>query len=324
MRCTLWIGRVKSTCAPELLESAFAKYGSIARVETGFAGFAFVEFHSEEDAEVACKEMNKVAIAHVGEVHVSMATQRGYEEACNKRDTYRKLHGLPVRRSRSRSRSRSRPVAGARRSPSVRRHRSQSRSRSGGAGRGRRERRSLSRSSASLSRSKSVRSAKRERSRSPKLREWKGTANAPGQIQPWSSQADQQDEAAGPRILTENDVVQVSRADRSAVLCFFDGASVYDLLLEGNGISRQEVGLMEGFPHAYPNLSKENTVGLVDALLGFTLEGCPADNEDGSAPLSERSVEVRQTLSVDAQGRRRLRKALVVNGEIGFTEERAV
>eukprot|EP00401_Gymnodinium_catenatum_P051795 CAMPEP_0117495422 /NCGR_PEP_ID=MMETSP0784-20121206/20125_1 /TAXON_ID=39447 /ORGANISM="" /LENGTH=390 /DNA_ID=CAMNT_0005290345 /DNA_START=180 /DNA_END=1350 /DNA_ORIENTATION=- len=126
MNYVCWVGRVKSTVSPSLLQEAFGKFGDIVRIETGFAGFAFVEFAEGEAAEEAIRKLNKADIPGVGTIHVSAASVRGYEDACRKRDDYwrgrngtvpsmegaRPPHREPLRdprmRSRSRARSRSR------------------------------------------------------------------------------------------------------------------------------------------------------------------------------------------------------------------------
>lgn len=192
MQAKVWVGRVKSNCPPEYLEDAFCKIGKLIKVETGFAGFAFVDYENEDDADEACKQMNKAIVPNVGEVRVSRATQRGYEDACQKRDAYnyqkskgpigqvwqcgdRGSRGLMGRRSRSRSR-RSRKSSCSR-SYSRRRQRARhslSRSASYGRSRGARGRQSPSRGrdgkarSRSKSRSK-ARSPSKSRSRSKSL-----------------------------------------------------------------------------------------------------------------------------------------------------------
>lgn len=142
MRGKVWVGRVKSNCRPEFLEEEFAKIGKLVKVETGFAGFAFVDYEDEEDADEACKKLNKTFFHSIGgEVLVSRATQRGYDDACTKREIYERSKGRigevyqcndrgsrgMYRSSRSPRRSRSR--GSPRRSRSRRRSRSSSPSR---------------------------------------------------------------------------------------------------------------------------------------------------------------------------------------------------
>jgi len=55
----VWVGRVKSNCKPESLEVAFKQIGKLLEVETGFAGFAFVTFESESDADEAVKQFTR-------------------------------------------------------------------------------------------------------------------------------------------------------------------------------------------------------------------------------------------------------------------------
>lgn len=201
MRGKVWVGRVKSNCPPEFLEAEFAKIGKLVQVETGFAGFAFVDYEDEEDADDACKKLNKTFLQNVGEVLVSRATQRGYDDACSKRDIYQRTKGRigevyqcgdrgsrgMYGSSRSPRRSRSRGRSSASRSPSRKRQRADSRSRSLGRSRHlRRQSPSLERKfrpknrspsasprkrSRSSERSKSkVRSCSRSRSKSPLTR----------------------------------------------------------------------------------------------------------------------------------------------------------
>eukprot|EP00927_Polykrikos_kofoidii_P067086 TRINITY_DN6260_c0_g2_i1.p1 TRINITY_DN6260_c0_g2~~TRINITY_DN6260_c0_g2_i1.p1 ORF type:complete len:389 (-),score=34.27 TRINITY_DN6260_c0_g2_i1:453-1619(-) len=178
MKNTVWVGRVKSTVPPNTLREAFSKCGNVTAVDTGFAGFAFVEYETEEDCVEAVKKMNNAKIANVGQIHVTHATLRGYDDALKKRDDYwRSRGGMPSNvseriqgpRPRSRQRSRSRSFSRCRRRDS----RSRSRSRSAD-----RRRQSSASSSASSSRfrrrkrapSSSAGSAKsRERSRSANL-----------------------------------------------------------------------------------------------------------------------------------------------------------
>merc|ERR1740117_1492559 len=89
----VWVGRVKSNCPVKHLKDAFSEFGSLVKVETGFAGFAFLDYESERDADEAVKQMNKATIEGVGEVHVLRATQRGYADACAKRDAYQRTKG---------------------------------------------------------------------------------------------------------------------------------------------------------------------------------------------------------------------------------------
>lgn len=136
----VWVGRVKSTCKPEWLEDGFRDIGKLVEVETGFAGFAFVTFDNEDDADEAVSKLHKTHMANIGEVLVSRATQRGYEDACHKRDVYHRTTGeargkggggskggsrghASRRRSRSRSRRRGRSSSSRSRSPSRKRQR---------------------------------------------------------------------------------------------------------------------------------------------------------------------------------------------------------
>jgi len=165
-RAKIWIGRVKSNCPPEFLENTFKKAGKLIKVETGFPGFAFADYENEEDADEACRAYNKTVIEGVGEVIVSRATQRGYGDACVKRDMWQRGKGgqrPPIGYHGMRSRSRSR------RSRSFSRGRNSSRS---GSSSFRRQRARRSRSPSSFertryrNRSQSIQRKFRPRSRS--------------------------------------------------------------------------------------------------------------------------------------------------------------
>mmetsp|Transcript_122185 Transcript_122185/g.356704 ORF Transcript_122185/g.356704 Transcript_122185/m.356704 type:complete len:112 (-) Transcript_122185:46-381(-) len=88
MESTVWVGRVKSTCSPSLLKETFSKVGEVAKVETGFAGYAFVTFERVEDACKACKTMKQASVPGIGNITVSKASCRGYDDACKKRDEF--------------------------------------------------------------------------------------------------------------------------------------------------------------------------------------------------------------------------------------------
>lgn len=120
---------------------------------------------------------------------------------------------------------------------------------------------------------------------------------------------------------------QLSCADRAAVVCFFDGANACDLLLEGSAVLRLPdtyiPNLLNGFPHGFQGLSQEDGMKLLDVLSGIAR--ADAESDDVPADLGmQRSAEVRQTLLVDARGRRIMRKSLVINGEVLCSEEQAI
>lgn len=115
---------------------------------------------------------------------------------------------------------------------------------------------------------------------------------------------------------------------RDALACFFNGASVADILLEGSGIigvpSHLREGLMTDFPHAFKGLPSEHGSELVDALARFTqgLAGNGTGSGSTSPAWKTRSAEVRHELVIELTGRRIIRKALVINGEVFHSEER--
>lgn len=106
--------------------------------------------------------------------------------------------------------------------------------------------------------------------------------------------------------------------DRAEVVCFFDGSSVADLLLEGSGFLRlppeNVADALEGFPHGFRDLSSEDGAQLLRVLANFS---GPSDGEAGS-------FEIRQTLSVDKYGQRIMRKTLLINSEEMCAEEQAL
>lgn len=106
---------------------------------------------------------------------------------------------------------------------------------------------------------------------------------------------------------------------RDSIVCFFDGANPADLLLEASSFVGVPDNLMprlaQGFPHGFPGLSEDVALQLLDAL------GCFMRSLGGEAvPASH--TEMRHELCVDATGRRIVRKALAVNGEVRISEER--
>lgn len=229
MRTTVWVGRVKSTCAPQLLQEAFSKAGTVVKVETGFAGFAFVEFETEDDADKACKTMAKAHIPHVGEIRVQKATYRGYQDACAKRDEYWRARGhdgdkgaggswvkegsrprrSPSRRrgrrgrDDSRSRSRRRSRSGASASPRSGRQRAGSDDspprRRGRSYSARDDSSASSRSRRSRSRSRSNRSGSRRRSRSPQGEKRSRPAGAPPSPKNSSDEQEEEEQEDKPQ-----------------------------------------------------------------------------------------------------------------------------
>lgn len=174
MRSTLWIGRVRSDVVPDLLSEAFSKFGKVRKVETGFGGFAFVEFEDEGDSDRACEGMHKASIQGIGEIRVNKSTFRGYQDACAKRSQYWRARGHKEGNTSWSHVVDEEKRARGRQSPSGRRKRdsmSQSHSKSGS-----RPRRSRTWSRPSRSASRSSKGSRRRRrspsnrSRSPVLR----------------------------------------------------------------------------------------------------------------------------------------------------------
>lgn len=386
---------MKSSVPPEILEDSFRKAGKIVKIETGFPGFAFVEYQEEDDADKACKMFNKEVIPNVGEVRCSRATQRGYEEAVNKRQAYwkgrghdgdpsdwKKLQRHQRRSSRSRSGGGFRPRP-LRRSPSVMRQMPRGRrSRSfsqGGRSHGQRSScgnsRSPSRRSDSSLRSRMRRrSASREsrRSRNPPSRSRSGS-KVP--TRPWrqnvqngvsnshattsalaapraeavpaqpvaAATSSNQDSTAGAGVTAvvpmeeppmdfgdfalANGGGQLSCADRSSTVCFFDGTSLPEILLEGAAIVKVPdvymPHLVNGFPHGFQGVSQEAALRLLEVFSCFIDAGSGAGAQEARYG-SELSVEVRQAMTIDGRGRRVVRKSLVINKEVVCSEERSI
>jgi len=381
MRSTLWVGRVKSTVPPDMLKEAFEKHGPVRKVETGFAGFAFVEYEEEEDSDKACEHMNKYNITGIGEIRVSRATYRGYTDACSKRVQYWRSRGHKdtppgmhprdhdsrrspsVRRRRPRSRSASR--SGSRRrsrtwSRPSRPSRSRSRSSIGSRRRQRSRSKRSGKGSASPERSRSRSSPKRQPSQelapgttlTRKAEESVGAAIPPpadaGPAQTKTKQesgqaaggakADKKEAAPSAAEEPEEGAAafemgsggQLSCADRAAMVCFFDGSNACDLLLEGASVLKLPdfyiPYMLNGFPHGFQGLSQEDGMKLLDVMAGICRGDTEGDEAAAAAPVGgeERQAEVRQTLLVDARGRRIMRKCLLINGQEVCSEEQTI
>mmetsp|Transcript_95571 Transcript_95571/g.270400 ORF Transcript_95571/g.270400 Transcript_95571/m.270400 type:complete len:327 (+) Transcript_95571:159-1139(+) len=323
METTVWVGKVKSTIAPTLLAEAFSEVGPIAKVETGFGGFAFVEFESADDAKKAVETLHRKTLPKIGEVAVDNCTYKGYMGAIDRRDNYWRNkgkhgphadHTLNLKAGADRSRSTSR-----------RRRRSFSRSRSDSREcRRNRRSRSFSRSrSHSRSRARS-KSWTPSRPRSPH----QATAcagendvgyNGDSTIAPCDDSGVAQGigDQANTRTHNGSEGAHLSRGDRTATVRFFDGSCAAKLLIEGAELVRLPDDfvqvLMKGFPRGFEGLSEEDVTQLLDMLAGF-IRGV---NEAGQ----ELSAEVRQTLVLDARGKRILRKSIVINGRVRFSEK---
>lgn len=375
MKGLVWVGKVKSTVAPQLLADAFEKFGSVCKVETGFGGFAFVEFDTEEEADKAVQKLHKATIHGVGEIACDKATHKGYMGALAKRDKY--WHGrcqlrppssdttfVPAGRE-SKSRSASRSVR-RRRSSSL----SRSLSRRDSARRSPRLRRSPSRTAErrrsperqrSLSRGGGAsRSASRKRSRSGDRRA-PSRSNGRDHSEVLDSMAEfltkgrtkeeeeekdksvkdeelRDDEEEEAPQLSMEEIAAIESAletyteepdngqhrslnslDRAAVVTFFDGAGLPQLLLEGSATMKLPEflapNLMSAFPSGFPQLSQDDALKLLRVLSVGT---------NGSSVDRPMSFEVRQSITVDAYGQRILQKSLHVNGAVCSTEEQAL
>lgn len=121
---------------------------------------------------------------------------------------------------------------------------------------------------------------------------------------------------------SEDSGVHLDSAGRAATVGFFDGANACDLLLEGSAPAKAEdtnlSSILGDFPHGFQALSQEGTMHLNSVVSGFL----NADNKDDSD--CKGAIEIRQTLVVDIDGHRCLRKALLVNGIVLCTEEREI
>jgi len=332
IRATLFVGRVKSTASPALLEDAFGKMGKVRRVETGFGGFAFVEFEDIDDADKACEKMKQAMIPGVGEVRVEHATMRGYQDACLKREEYWRARGGVLNwhpRRHSPSWSRGRPKHSRSRS----RTRSRSRRRSLSRSRGRRRMRCSS-SGASASRSLSRLNSPKKGEQQQQQRQQQQWEEHPARTEKrkveqrnsaiLSTVEGQCDDGASDAFCAAFDLedsgVHLDAADRAATVGFFDGANACDLLLEGAASADAGDGaassLLSGFPHGFQALSQEGAMRLHSIVSGFVNAYFEADNSEG-----ESSIDIRQSLVVDGDGRRSVRKSLVVNGTTICTEE---
>jgi len=354
MRHTVWVGKVKSNVPSELLESTFGRIGPVLKVETGFAGFAFVEFETEADADRACQELDRKKVENLGMILVSRATSRGYEDAVMKRDKYQQAwRGGPKKQnnwSPSKRGRRQRPTSTSReRQPNREGSVSRSRSRSYGSNssggnscsRGRRRRSptahrgrqaSASRSRRSESRkSRSLRS-ERDRARPQKvpMAPWRqhSTPNIPppapppppnmstNKVVPYT---DPDVDSAG--IEQEVSPPQLNDADRAAVISFFDGAAASELLLEGAAVLRvpdfMVPAMLNGYPHSFQDMSQSSAMQMLEVLRGFSASEGVRNDTGGQL-----TTEVRQTLIVSANGRRLMRKSISINGEIAATLER--
>jgi len=121
----------------------------------------------------------------------------------------------------------------------------------------------------------------------------------------------------------EDSGVHLDSACRAATVGFFDGADACDLLLEGSAPAKADdhpnlSSMLGDFPLGFQALSQEGAMHLNSVVSGFL----NADSKDDSD--CKGAIEIRQTLVVDIDGHRCLRKALLVNGIVLCTEEREI
>lgn len=117
----------------------------------------------------------------------------------------------------------------------------------------------------------------------------------------------------------------LSLQERASVVQFFDGASVRELLLESAAVVAVPdlflPEMMNGFPHSFQSLSQDGVINLLAVFAAFVRGGGAGAD---AASNSDLSVEVRQTLTVSASGRRAMRKTLLVDGMRCASEEQAL
>merc|ERR1712118_619166 len=107
-------------------------------------------------------------------------------------------------------------------------------------------------------------------------------------------------------------VAQLSSTDRAEVVCFFDGTSAPAVLRVPDYFVPN---VLNGLPHGFQGMSQEGAMMLMKALTAFSGSG------GETAARSESTVEVHQTLTVDAKGRRMVRKSILIDGTVYSSEE---
>eukprot|EP00927_Polykrikos_kofoidii_P049523 TRINITY_DN43574_c0_g1_i1.p1 TRINITY_DN43574_c0_g1~~TRINITY_DN43574_c0_g1_i1.p1 ORF type:complete len:369 (+),score=50.60 TRINITY_DN43574_c0_g1_i1:60-1109(+) len=342
----VWVGKVKSTCAPELLRRAFEKFGDLVKIETGFGGFAFVEFIEPKYAQRAIKSMHNKVIPHVGLICAEKATFNGYMGALEMRSKHWRqrggaaisdecTHWINKPNSQNRTDSTEQRWRSPERKPKSRKEKKTSRQ----------KKRKRSRSA---SRSRSVSTSKRRKDNNLLVNdtETNGVAqsivsNMREAVAEWTAKAmpvtltNGQAGHAGngnceERRLTDGVSQQPRRgdlepgslscADRAAAVQFFNGASAPDIMLEGAGTARAPAelapDLLRDFPRSFQSTSQDTGVRMLRVLSAFI--------RSANTLKHARSVEVRQAVVLDAHGRRFLRKSLVIDGTLQCTEERDV
>ncbi|CAJ1341889.1 unnamed protein product [Effrenium voratum] len=258
----VWVGKVKSDAPPSVLERAFEQFGPIKAVETGFAGFAFVRFLEDGDADQAVRSMHDQLVPGVGKVLAQKATQRGYQDALNKREAFRRSGLLGARRPGPgpRGPQGDRAVRHDRRPSPVRPAETWRRSDPG-------------RTAARGPRGNSVTLAEAPVPRFSRVA--RGTRNARACSRS-RSRSGQRSRSEGPsergslpeddRRLDEARPSTLGRTTRHQVLCFFDGATVLDLLLEAQSGSAE-------YPFSFDGLSQEDACESLAVAADFAQPG---------------------------------------------------
>eukprot|EP00929_Paragymnodinium_shiwhaense_P106988 TRINITY_DN7291_c0_g1_i2.p1 TRINITY_DN7291_c0_g1~~TRINITY_DN7291_c0_g1_i2.p1 ORF type:complete len:372 (-),score=55.59 TRINITY_DN7291_c0_g1_i2:38-1153(-) len=358
MDTMVWVGRVRSTTDPRLLEKAFEKFGPIVKIETGFGGFAFVEFEFAQDAEKAIEDMNGANVQNIGGISTSHCTLRGYHGAKDKKlqrikggsgiqrppvdddkDVYwvkrrpRSRSRSRGRRSRSRSGSRSRGSSPASRSRSFSRRRPVSKQRTSRSPLSSllRPERPVPREITKISRAerpplrmplpkpKPVETA----TSPPRMRSAPSRGHA-GQ-EPAASHASQNGKAAADEARGSSDCEDrvpgfLAHKDRAKTHRFFNGTRVQDILLEGAVAAGTPTDCRAALLYDFPRgFRPAQAVDGPTDLLEVLAAFVRGDGSDKAL-----SAEVRQSLVTDARGRRLLRKSLVVNGDEFFAEEQSL
>eukprot|EP00927_Polykrikos_kofoidii_P069130 TRINITY_DN64512_c0_g1_i1.p1 TRINITY_DN64512_c0_g1~~TRINITY_DN64512_c0_g1_i1.p1 ORF type:complete len:347 (-),score=34.64 TRINITY_DN64512_c0_g1_i1:219-1259(-) len=111
--------------------------------------------------------------------------------------------------------------------------------------------------------------------------------------------------------------IEKANQTRSAAAAFFDGSTAFELVVDGSaviGVPDEFLpNLLNGFPHGFMSLQQADGMKLLEALSGFI--------DTTKCAKVESSTEIRQSLVIDASGRRLMRKTIMVNGAACATEE---
>eukprot|EP00933_Yihiella_yeosuensis_P057784 TRINITY_DN57853_c0_g1_i1.p1 TRINITY_DN57853_c0_g1~~TRINITY_DN57853_c0_g1_i1.p1 ORF type:complete len:218 (+),score=17.66 TRINITY_DN57853_c0_g1_i1:40-693(+) len=110
---------------------------------------------------------------------------------------------------------------------------------------------------------------------------------------------------------------ELSRSDREKVVCFFDGTEIPNMLLEASTASATANDILDEHPFSFGwnGLGSDDVQETLDVTEDFTTPGgASLASQKAKSDQEERSIEIRQMISVNAQGQRCLRKALFVNG----------